>query len=151
MSAKVNPAVMKQFEGMVKLSAQTNMDGNIRTARFRRTIEPQPRPEIKADRINLSDVAKIKDAPKVDVVQNMKKIISEMNNYMHSLNKMLRFDLHEQSGQFVVKMVDYSEGKVVSQIPVDAMLKAHAQFKAIQITDGLFSHKIPWLLVDKVG
>lgn len=152
MPTTVNNAVTsikQQLDGIAKLTTQTNLDGANRVARFRRTIDLQPRASIKAKHVDLAAVAKVKDAPEVDVVQNIQKIIDNMNNYMHNLNKMVRFDLDRQAGRFVVRAIDYGQGKEIAQFPVSAMLKAHAQINAIKISDGLFVHRIPWLIIDK--
>lgn len=142
-------SMKQQLKGMANLVAQTQSNGSNRTARFRRTIEIQPRRGIEIDSVDLTDAAKIEDPPEVDLVKNMEKVIKELNNYMHTLNTTVRFKLHEGSGRYYASVVDYKKGEEVGQFPIDTMMKAHAQIQAIRVADGLLMDRVPWLLINR--
>lgn len=137
-------SMRQQLDGIANFVAQTYSNGPNRVARFRETIETMPRPELDA---KITDPTKTKiETPDVDFVNSVRKAIEDMNDFMHSMNKMVRFDLHEQSGRFFVRLVDMGKGEVVAQFPAEALLQASTKVRAVKLSDGLLVNELPWML-----
>jgi flagellar protein FlaG len=153
MATIVNSALnsMKQQLGnMARLITnfnQTYSDGNHQVARFRKTIEPMPKADIDVKTASLTQ-AKIQP-PEVNITENLREIIEDMNEYMHSLNTTVRFGLHRRSGRYFARLVDVEKNEIVAQFPIEAMLEALAKVREVRRVDGLLIDRLPWLFLNR--
>ena len=155
MATTVNSALnsVKQQLGnmarlMTNLPNQTYSNGNHKVARSRKTIELMPKADIDVKTAILTQ-AKIDKPPEVDITENLKKIIEDMNEYMHSLNTTVRFGLHRRSGRYFARLIDVEQNEIVSQFPIEAMLEALAKVREIRRADGLLIDRLPWLFLNR--
>jgi flagellar protein FlaG len=126
---------------------QTYSDGNHQVARSRKTIEPMPKADIDVKTASLTQ-AKIQP-PEVNITENLREIIEDMNEYMHSLNTTVRFGLHRRSGRYFARLVDVEKNEIVAQFPIEAMLEALAKVREVRRVDGLLIDRLPWLFLNR--
>lgn len=53
----------------------------------------------------------------------LKEAVTRLNDYVQSVQRDLKFDLDDSSGQAIIKVVDRSTGSLIRQIPDEVALK----------------------------
>lgn len=94
--------------------------------------------EISVTRVK--DVDVVKEAPRVDVVQNLaqarataaqqqqvsrqaiERVVSELEAYVQSAQRNLDFHVDDKTGRVIVKVVDPTNDSVIRQIPSEEMI-----------------------------
>ena len=59
----------------------------------------------------------------------LKQSVEVLNDTMKTYNTELRFEFHEKSGEFIVKVLNESDGSVIREIPPEKVLDMVAHFK----------------------
>ncbi len=78
-------------------------------------------------------------------VDNLKDAVNKINRTMETYNTELRFSVHEDSGETMVKVINTKDDTVIRQIPPEYILDIVAHVKQM---DGPFlSHQIPGMPV----
>lgn len=67
-------------------------------------------------------VEKAKDS-QVQQKEQVQKAVAKLNDYIQSVQRDLKFNMDEESGKVVVKVVDRNTNEVVRQIPDEVALK----------------------------
>ncbi|MEW6698716.1 MAG: flagellar protein FlaG [Bacillota bacterium] len=61
--------------------------------------------------------------------EQVQQAITKMNKTMETYNTELRFQFHEKSGEYVVKLINTKDDSVVREIPPERVLNMVAYFK----------------------
>lgn len=64
-------------------------------------------------------------------VQKVEESVKQLNKTMETYHTELRFQLHEGSGEYFVKVINPSDGTVVREIPPEKVLNMVAYFKEL--------------------
>ncbi|MDO7788360.1 flagellar protein FlaG [Desulforamulus aquiferis] len=75
-----------------------------------------------------SELAGEESFPKANYDQ-AKSAVDKMNKTMETYNTELRFQLHEKSGEYIVKIINPKDDTVVREIPPEKVLDMVAYFK----------------------
>jgi len=62
----------------------------------------------------------------------LKEVVSEMNDFVQSVQRNLSFSLDEGSGHTVIKVVDTNSGELIRQIPSEDVLAVASQLRDIR-------------------
>jgi flagellar protein FlaG len=73
-------------------------------------------------------------------LKQTRELLENVQSYLNDLNIRLGFDIHEQTGELVVKVINRDTGEVIRQIPPKAMLKLHE--KVAELRGVLFNEKV---------
>jgi flagellar protein FlaG len=71
--------------------------------------------------------------------QQTRELVESVQNYLADLNTNLSFEIHEKTGELVVKVVDQNTREVIRQIPSEDLLKLRDKLE--ELRGVLFSGK----------
>jgi flagellar protein FlaG len=71
--------------------------------------------------------------------QQTRELVESVQNYLADLNTNLSFEIHEKTGELVVKVVNQSTREVIRQIPPEDLLQLHEKLE--ELRGVLFSGK----------
>jgi len=60
---------------------------------------------------------------------DLEQAVEQLNNTMRVYNTKLRFEIHEKSGEIMVKVLNSDDGSVIREIPPEKTLDMVAYFK----------------------
>lgn len=60
-----------------------------------------------------------------------KQAVDKMNKTMETYNTEIRFQLHEKSGEYMVKLINTKDNSVIREIPPEKVLNMVAYFKEL--------------------
>lgn len=63
--------------------------------------------------------------------EQVKQAIDKINKTMDTYNTELRFQLHEKSGEYIVKIISTKDKKVIREVPPEKVLNMVAYFKEL--------------------
>ena len=69
--------------------------------------------------------------------ENLKEVVSGLNDLVHELHRELQFSLDDESGEMVIKVIDRETDTVVRQLPPEEVLKLR---KRLQEAAGVIFH-----------
>jgi flagellar protein FlaG len=88
------------------------------------SAEPQKiQDRIKSEQPLQAESAKVLKENKDQQKRQVQEAVAKLNDYIQSVQRDLEFNLDEDSGRVVVKVVDRSTNEVVRQIPEEVALK----------------------------
>ncbi|WP_347491395.1 flagellar protein FlaG [Desulfoscipio sp. XC116] len=61
----------------------------------------------------------------------LEKALGQLNDTMEAYSTKIRFELHEESGEMMVKVINGQDGTVIREIPPEKVLNMVAYFKKI--------------------
>lgn len=61
--------------------------------------------------------------------EKVTRAVEQLNDTMKTYNTELRFELHEKSGEYIVKVMRQPDGTVIREIPPEKVLDMVAYFK----------------------
>jgi flagellar protein FlaG len=64
--------------------------------------------------------------------EQTKELAVSVQNYLADLNTNLSFEVHEKTGELVVKVVDRSTKEVIRQIPPEDLLQLHDKLEELR-------------------
>lgn len=84
--------------------------------------------ETKAEHQKAENVAEVKKQAEQALieeknVESAQKVAQQLQDFVSSLNKNLRFSVDEKSGREVISVVDKASGELIRQIPSEEMLE----------------------------
>jgi flagellar protein FlaG len=98
-----------------------------------RVIKPVPRSEGSLFRKTSKDAAGRPEAKTAGISPEQTKALAEsVQDYLADLNTNLSFEVHETTGEVVVKVVDRSTKEVIRQIPPEALLQLHDKLEELR-------------------
>jgi flagellar protein FlaG len=71
--------------------------------------------------------------------EQTRELVESVKNYLSDLNTSLSFEVHEKTGELVMKVVDQNTGEVIRQIPAEDLLQLHEKLE--ELRGILFSSK----------
>jgi flagellar protein FlaG len=71
--------------------------------------------------------------------EQTRELAETVRNYLADINTSLNFEIHEKTGELVVKVVDRNTSEVIRQIPREELLKLHDKLE--ELRGVLFSGK----------
>lgn len=66
-----------------------------------------------------------------DVKEELEQAVKTLNNTMKDYQTELRFEMHEKSGEIMVKVISREDGSVIREIPPEKVLEMVGYFKKI--------------------
>jgi flagellar protein FlaG len=98
-----------------------------------RVIRPVPRTEGSLFQKSGKDAAGRPEATSAGISPEQTKELAEsVQNYLTDLNTNLSFEVHEKTGELVVKVVDRGTKEVIRQIPPEALLQLHDKLEELR-------------------
>lgn len=64
----------------------------------------------------------------IDELDELKEAIDDINSALYSYNKSLRFELHEETNELVVKVLNTKTDEIIRQYPSDEVLERRSHF-----------------------
>ena len=107
-------------------------------ARLEKAAKPNPTDRLKSDIQNSDASALMADKRLVAsnnlemIRERLKEISESLNSEMKMRSKDLEFSVDEVTNRFLVTVLDKDSGKVVKQIPSDAILKVAHNLEALK-------------------